>query len=164
MPLTGEAKREYQRVYARSRRHEALRQAAATAVAMTGVRVDGQRDRRFKEGLDVVEDTARATLALACREYGLTPEKLVGKLVQKLEATTMKTVAQEACEVQDNDAQLRAVAEGRDLLARAGLIPTPIQHGPAGGHITLNVLVMAADGTEQIRDVTVREVEHEPTP
>ena len=134
MPLQGDAKREYQRVYMRGRRNPHV-QAVAEAITA----VIKPRHGRPRIVSQPVQEAAQAGLALALRSNKLDLGELLPALREKVQARRMFNAAKivngksvtEAIAIDDNDAQLRAIEQALDLHAKAGTIPTATQ--PAGG-------------------------------
>lgn len=141
MPLTGEAKKEYQRIYMRGRSNKSIQKVAAS-LAQTLVPHRG-RPHKLTDGQ---EETAQAALALALRSKRLDLDRYLGKLDEKLEAKKEHTVAGVRTISEDNDAQLRAHDTFGDLLSRAGMIPNPGKTSNGGASITVNVLILPEEG------------------
>lgn len=78
----------------------------------------------------------------ALEEAGITLPFMTKKLYAKIEAKKHMTIAGEATEVDDNDAQLRALDIAIKLHDRAGTLPAMSESGGNGSTITVNVLVM----------------------
>lgn len=158
MPLTGEGKREHNRQHYRSvvkpQRHAARaeRQTAALKVRPREARViesivsgksvsQALREEGFNQGslrarLRPGGDLADA-LRRALERKGLTLDKIIGKVAEKLDAQRPVTVAGEATMTDDNDAQLRAADLGCRLHERAGTIPSVTPVGAGGLSLTL---------------------------
>ena len=137
MPLTGEAKREWQRTYDKTRRSIG-RQVKREVVALVEGGASGHAvSRAILEG-------AREKLQTVLTEQGLLPTLVVAKVREKLDATRPYMLSvegekgkREAIEGDDNDAQLRACELAIKLHERAGTIPAPA--GGNGGGTTINV-------------------------
>ena len=149
MPLTGEAKAAYNERYYRTRR---VREVTATlrprelkalqgvvagkgiAQALTEAGLNANsgamRERLRGEG-----DLAQALRVLLDAE-GLELQTLVRKTRDKLDSHRRQGSGEDAIEVEDNDAQLRAVEIGLRLHERAGTIPAATPQG-AGASITV---------------------------
>ena len=146
MPLTGEAKRKWQREYMRAKRARARgetpvaemtrpqREAVVLKALMTGSRATV--DRALEQtGLTRQELTRQLT------ESGLSMRRILRKFAEKLEAKKLLVSrgshGLETLEADDNDAQLRAAEGAVRLHERAGTIPAPSEpHGP-GASITV---------------------------
>jgi len=131
MPLTGEAKREWQRTYDKERRSIG-REVKRQVVALVEGGAPGHVVSR------AILDGAREKLQTVLTDQGLIPTLVVAKVREKLEATRPYMLSVEgekgkrvAIEGADNDAQLRACDLAIRLQERAGTIPTAAQ--PAGG-------------------------------
>src|SRR3990167_7953639 len=131
MPLTGEAKREWQRIYDRERRKQG-RMIAKTVKALV------HQDAPLPTVSQEILQAAQGRLQTILTDQGLHADLLVAKVRDKLAASKHQTVAGEAIEADDNDAQLRAVEIGIRLHERAGTIPAPAG-GNGGGGTTINV-------------------------
>lgn len=143
MPLTGEAKREYQRLYMRDvrRKARAAGRLVSAAVQQAKQRSEGRPARP--------EDTARTALAIVLENQGLTVERVVRKVAEKLAAKKHQTVAGKARLAEDNDTQLRAAETAIRLHERAGTIPSERSH--IGGPGTLIVNILTAEGARAMR-------------
>ncbi|HAM39830.1 MAG TPA: hypothetical protein DCP69_00450 [Candidatus Omnitrophica bacterium] len=130
MPLTGDAKREWQRIYDRQRRQQG-RIIAKTVKALA-------TDTPLPTVSQEILHAAQGRLQTILTDQGLHADLLVAKVRDKLAASRHQTVAGEAIEADDNDAQLRAVEIGIRLHERAGTIPAPAG-GNGGGGTTINV-------------------------
>jgi|KBSMisStaDraftv2_1062788.scaffolds.fasta_scaffold06274_5 hypothetical protein len=92
---------------------------------------------RFEPGGDL-----RAELDKNMETAGLTVPFALSKLRAKMDARKHLTVAGEALETEDNDAQLRATDMTIKLLDRAGKLPAEQEAIQGSGQITVNVLVI----------------------
>lgn len=126
MPLTGDAKREYQRVYQRQVRKTAA--IAASVIAHAVKPSSGLPTQIPAEAHHAAQSVLQAIL----ERQGLTVDRIVAKAREKLDATTKKTIARKATTLADNDAQLRAADLAIRLHERAGTIPA-IQEQARGG-------------------------------
>lgn len=85
----------------------------------------------------------REQLDKAMTEAGLTLPITMQKLRAKMDATKPLTIAGEAIETDDNDAQLRATDMTIKLLDRAGKLPAEQESAGNSSPITVNVLVVS---------------------
>lgn len=85
----------------------------------------------------------RLALEKQLDDAGLTMPRIMQKLADKIDAKKYVSINKEARETDDNDAQLRAVAQVIDLHERTGKLPGNESQGNGGSHITVNVLMMA---------------------
>lgn len=128
----------------RGRRSKAV-QAVARAITRV-VRGEGG------QLADPVRETAQAALSLALRSNGLTVDRVISKVSDKLGAVRHQTVAGVAIEADDNDAQLRAAELGLRLHERAGTIPSERETSrPTGARARL--IQIDPDGTERIIEI-----------
>ena len=122
MPLTGEAKREYQRVYMRGYAQAKTKRGVVAAVRdALGVRLPGKPVQ--------VSEAAKQVLAETLRSKSLDLDKIITTVHDSLAAE--RPYGKDAISGPDNDARLRACDIGLRLHERAGTIPTVAQ--PAGG-------------------------------
>ena len=148
MPLKGEAKREYQRLYMRG--YSRKTQKVAEAIPQL---LGEKRGRPYTLSQDV-QDTARAALGVLLRSKGLTAEKVVEKSVELLEATKQHTVAGVATISRDNDAVARAINEAKDWLVRAGEIPAGgSEMATTSSGARVRMVQIEPDGTERILEI-----------
>lgn len=141
MPLTGEAKREYQKHYMRRRADRTLDRIAQSVV-------DGVVPRpgpKLKLSDEAMERKVE-TLRYVCRSKGLDLDLLVSQAVENLNAKKTIVVAGEAREVRDNGACIQAWPHAHELLQSAGIAPVKAKEESAGGNeINVNVLVVRRD-------------------
>ncbi len=138
MPLTGEAKRRWQRAYMRE-----VRRTARAAGQLVSAAV--QRVKQRSEGRPArPEDTARTALGIVLENQGLTVDRVVRKIGEKLESRRRQTIAGKAVLADDNDAQLRACDQALRLHGLAGTIPSERTGGTSVGSLTINVLSVDA--------------------
>jgi hypothetical protein len=132
MPLTGDAKREYMRLYMRT-----IRARAREAGKLVSAAVQATQRRQQAQPVRV-ENTVKTVLGLTLVNKGLTLDRVCGKIADKLEAKRHQTVAGKAMCADDNDAQLRATEQAIRLHERAGTIPAQAQS--TSGNMSLTVI------------------------
>jgi len=149
MPLTGDAKTEY------NRQHYLRRKLARIALRPREMRVvegiaEGKTARQALKdaGMSPYNGTMLARLApqgdlaealrVLLEQRGLTLDRVVSKVKAKMDSKRHQQVGGVAIEADDNDAQLRAVEIGLRLHERAGTIPAQAQSG--AGNVSLTVV------------------------
>jgi hypothetical protein len=107
----------------------------------------------------VVPGMSQAILQEALSSNGLTVERLVGKVSEKLEAKRWFNAAQgdgksEAIVAEDNDAQLRAADLAIQLQERAGMMPATVPDGQGvGTRARVRLVQIDPDGTERAIEI-----------
>jgi hypothetical protein len=150
MPLTGEAKREYERQ--RRRRIAAAKRALIQQA--TDTRPPGRPIKHEVAAMDLAKAELRS--CLVAEDLGLT--RFVRKLGQRIESGRMfiaregkgKDAVSHTVTAHDNQAQLRALEILRDLLEVSGELPSRgAPSGVSGSHITVKVLLLgSANGVD----------------
>ncbi len=143
MPLTGQAKREYQRDLMRKRR--TLAKAAKIAIEQLTNNAPGRPRTIPSEVMAVAQTVLRDALDRA----KVPLDVVIGKAAEKLEASRPYngyqlvdgTAQSHTLMAQDNDAQLRATELLVDLHERAGTIPCRSNPDRSNGsHVTINLI------------------------
>jgi len=149
MPITGEAKRKWQREYMRVKRARArgetpvkeMTRPEREAVVLKAL-ISGNRatvDRALEQtGITRQELTRQLT------EAGLPIMRILRKFAEKLDAkkslVSRGSHGVDTIESDDNDAQLRAAEGALRLHERAGTIPIAPEGSQGGSHITVNMI------------------------
>lgn len=109
---------------------------------------------RLRPGGDLREELERQLI-----DAGLSLPRIMQKLSAKIDAKKLVAINKEAISTDDNDAQLRAVAQVIDLHERTGKLPGNEAGGNGGSHITVNVLMMAE--SPNLKSNVINEIETE---
>lgn len=147
MPLTGEAKKAYQRTYMRGRSNKNVQKAADRIGEVLAPYQGGRHALTPYQ-----EELANAALALALRSKDIDLDRIAGKLHEKLDSKRIVNINGVPTEVEDNDAQLRALEFGYKVLGDAGMAPSTRDRQGNGNTITVNVLSFRTEA-KSVKDI-----------
>ena len=146
MPLTGEAKRESERVHMRMARR-AVSDAKRTYRAITGKVLKGAALQSVAS-----HSVAQQMLQDALARNGLTLDLTLNRIRELHEAE--RPYGKEATPGPDNDARARACELAMRLGERAGLIPSVAPDGgPTSSGARVRMVQIEPDGTERILEI-----------
>lgn len=160
MPMSKEARRDYQRIYMRELRRKAKESGLQFAHLLAkNEQINARQIENSRLNID-----GRAVLKLLLQEHGLTIERLILKLLSLLDAKKLISIGKVPTEVNDNDAQLRAIELSTKLLERAAAVPMAADRQATGDSVTVNVLVMPdKKKSANLKSPVINEIEITPS-
>jgi hypothetical protein len=147
-------KRKQEGVKLRMRKHRAKAKTLVTTLlgsALATVTGKPASPKGAAQGL--ASRTAQAILKTTLQRHGVTQDRVVRVVSEGLDSMRQIKVGDEISSLPDTQHRLRASDTALKLLERAGEVPGS-RYSDSAAHITVNVLVMEDDGSEQIRAIT----------